>query len=418
MWELTSLYGWSWDFVLNLSESDFPVKTVRHLTEFLSLNKNRNFVKSHGREVQRFIQKQGLDKTFVQCENRMWRIGDRTLPYGIQVDGGSDWIALSRKFVEYVANPYPDDLISGLLRIFKYTLLPAESFFHTALRNSKFCNTYIDNNLHVTNWKRKLGCKCQYKHVVDWCGCSPNDFLPEDWQRILNTYTRQLFFARKFEPIINQAIISQVELWLHNLEQPSRRVENIDSYWQSIYNYNDLGVNPDDGLLTVADSVRRNVMKTFAKSNSTCDPKLGVLSQVHSFHQNDSFKYTLFNYESLEYDSVEVAVRPRNHITVAKSSLLMENLEILMVSSNYDQKEQISRNFLRILNPQSEPVLVYKFKSKHTTNTYNMTCLWIAPSGTLYDAVDFSVDESSLAGHVKPTLKIPVLPGRHIRNNF
>nr|CAI5851663.1 unnamed protein product [Callosobruchus analis] len=169
MWELLNREDWTWDFVLNLSESDLPVKTVGQLSEFLALNRDRNFVKSHGREVQRFIQKQGLDKTFVECETRMWRIGER-------VDGGSDWIALSRKFVEYVSNPHPDDLISGLLRIFKHTLLPAESFFHTALRNSQFCDTYVDNNLHVTNWKRKLGCKCQYKHVVDWCGCSPNDF--------------------------------------------------------------------------------------------------------------------------------------------------------------------------------------------------------------------------------------------------
>jgi len=120
----------------------------------------------------------------------MWRIGNRKLPSGIQVDGGSDWIALSRPFVEYVADPKPDELVAGLIKVFSHTLLPAESFFHTTLRNSKFCDTYVDNNLHVTNWKRKLGCKCQYKHVVDWCGCSPNDFTPEDWSRILNTQSR------------------------------------------------------------------------------------------------------------------------------------------------------------------------------------------------------------------------------------
>lgn len=59
-----------------------------------------------------------------------------------------------------------------------------QSFFHTVLRNSPFCETYIDNNLHVTNWKRWLGCKCQYRHVVDWCGCSPNVFRYDDWNRI------------------------------------------------------------------------------------------------------------------------------------------------------------------------------------------------------------------------------------------
>ncbi len=77
-----------------------------------------------------------------------------------------------------------DELISGLRAYFRHALLPSESFFHVALRNSRFCSTVVNNNLHLTNWKRKQGCRCQHKAVVDWCGCSPNDFGPEDWKKI------------------------------------------------------------------------------------------------------------------------------------------------------------------------------------------------------------------------------------------
>ena len=52
-----------------------------------------------------------------------------------------------------------DELVRGLRTVFGHTLLPAESFFHTVLRNSEHCQSYIDNNLHLTNWKRKQGCK-------------------------------------------------------------------------------------------------------------------------------------------------------------------------------------------------------------------------------------------------------------------
>lgn len=52
------------------------------------------------------------------------------------------------------------------------------------LENSPACESLVDNNLRVTNWNRKLGCKCQYKHIVDWCGCSPNDFKPQDFLRL------------------------------------------------------------------------------------------------------------------------------------------------------------------------------------------------------------------------------------------
>lgn len=45
------------------------------------------------------------------------------------MDGGSDWMALSRPFVEYVVGENKDQLIQGLDRVYQYTLLPAEVSF-------------------------------------------------------------------------------------------------------------------------------------------------------------------------------------------------------------------------------------------------------------------------------------------------
>lgn len=59
------------------------------------------------------------------------------------------------------------------------------------------CDTLVDNNLRVTNWNRKLGCKCQYKHIVDWCGCSPNDFKPQDLVRIQVSSTEDATLKQK-----------------------------------------------------------------------------------------------------------------------------------------------------------------------------------------------------------------------------
>lgn len=403
---------WKWDFVINLSESDFPVKTVNQLVEFLSANKDKNFVKSHGREVQRFIQKQGLDKTFVECDAHMWRQGDRKLPWGIQVDGGSDWVALSRPFVSYVAVDKADALVEGLKTVFQYTLLPAESFFHTVLRNSKFCNTYIDNNLHVTNWKRKLGCKCQYKHVVDWCGCSPNDFKPDDWLRIQATEDKQLYFARKFEPIINQGIILQVEEWLYG---PSPlNVPNINSYWQSVYHFADLSPQPDDALITLTSSVIRNTAKAMTKHDCQMTP--GKILEVISYHHNDNYEGTLVLYETkLDNDKaiIETLVKPNDHFYTMKSSALTHRLQTLIVSSEYDQKEQILRNFARTLGPFSDPILVFQFLPSLANNAkvLNVTFLWIDPTGQLVDMSEASIDETFTIGHSKPNLKQPLLPG-------
>lgn len=104
------------------------IRTLKQLELFLTANKGKNFVKSHGQDTQRFIAKQGLDKTFYECDAHMWRLGDRELPNGIRLDGGSDWIGLSRDFCSYLITAN-DTLLRGLDTIYQHTLLPAEVSF-------------------------------------------------------------------------------------------------------------------------------------------------------------------------------------------------------------------------------------------------------------------------------------------------
>ncbi|CAG4950162.1 unnamed protein product [Colias eurytheme] len=400
--------GWEWDYVINLSESDFPIKSLEELEKFLSENKGLNFVKSHGREVQRFIKKQGLDKTFVECETHMWRIGERKLPHGITIDGGSDWVALSPEFVSYVVKE-KDALLNGLDIIFQHTLLPAESFFHTALRNSKYCNTYVDNNLHVTNWKRKLGCKCQYKHVVDWCGCSPNDFRIDDWPKIQNTQNRQLFFARKFEPIINQEIITRVEQFIgfndHYL------MHNIEAYWQSIYDTEDLTASTDDTILSHAGSIIRHNLKILATED--CKIELGIITSVHLYKYADIYKGNLILHKAILNNGLEVSIetwyKPKHHLEFNFESPLIDYIKIFKVSSDYDQKEMSFRNLGNILGPFSDPVLLYQFSTNKPSG--NLTVLWLDPAGILADINIIYRDETNLTNFIKPTIRHPLLPG-------
>lgn len=110
----------------------------------------------------------------------MWRLGTRKFPIGIQFSGGSDWFCLNHKFIDYVIKS-KDEYLENLKIFFNYTLLPSESFFHTVILNSPFCiGNYINTHLKFVNWKRKRGCNCEYKNVVDWCGCSPNYITSND----------------------------------------------------------------------------------------------------------------------------------------------------------------------------------------------------------------------------------------------
>lgn len=401
--------SWQWDFVINLSESDFPVKPLDKLVEFLTANRDRNFVKSHGREVQRFMQKQGLDKTFVECDTHMWRTGDRILPQGIQIDGGSDWVGLSRKFVSYVTSDQKDELIEGLLKVFNHTLLPAETFFHTALRNSRFCDTYVDNNLHVTNWKRRLGCKCQYKHVVDWCGCSPNDFKPEDWPRLLATENKQLFFARKFEPIINQAVILKLEEWM--LGPYPADYPNLDNYWQSLYHIDDVSPKKDLSLITLMESI--------ARTKAANRYEVGAILEVNTFMERDRYRGFLIHHEALDELGnaihIEVWARPQQFGQAARGTPIGKRLKNIEVATDFDPKEQLARNFGKFLGSTSEPVFVlYLTSDPSSSPSQNLSVAWIDPSGRLADVTDLFVDGSNPAINAfftKSNLKPPLQAG-------
>ena len=50
---------WNMDFVINISESDYILKDPKELKQYLSENRGKNFVKSHGRETATFVKKQG-----------------------------------------------------------------------------------------------------------------------------------------------------------------------------------------------------------------------------------------------------------------------------------------------------------------------------------------------------------------------
>ena len=71
-----------------------PIRPIADLTAFLARYRpmRANFLKSH-KDHKRFIKKQGLNRTFVLCDNHMYRIGDRPVNENLRIAGGSDWYA-------------------------------------------------------------------------------------------------------------------------------------------------------------------------------------------------------------------------------------------------------------------------------------------------------------------------------------
>ncbi|XP_072224663.1 xylosyltransferase 2 [Leuresthes tenuis] len=413
MQDLLSMLDWKWDFFINLSATDFPTRTNDELVAFLSLHRDKNFLKSHGRENARFIKKQGLDRLFHECDNHMWRLGERSIPKGLEVSGGSDWFALTRHFVEYVMNSQ-DELVSGLKQFYTYALLPAESFFHTVLGNSHMCDSLVDNNLRVTNWNRKLGCKCQYKHIVDWCGCSPNDFKPQDLIRI-QQLTRPTFFARKFESTVNQEAIDILDTHLYGQYAPGTAA--IKAYWESLFEQLDGVGSLSDVALTAYSAFSRLGLKSLVTSQSNTQAcrfeAVGYPLSVHLYFYDDRFQGYLVRQEvqalgSKDKETIEVWAVPQATLVLETNLREFERLKNLEIGTEWDPKERIFRNFGGVVGPFDEPLAVQKWARGPNLTA---TIVWIDPALVVAASYDITVDVDAEYTQYKPPLQHPLRPG-------
>ena len=389
-----------WRYVFNLSESDFPLRSIEELEAFLAANSGRNFLKSHGRQTRQFIHKQGLDRVFHQCESRMWRLGDRQLPAGVRIDGGSDWFGLTRELVEYATSYRKpgggDPLLTGLKELYRYTLLPAESFFHVLVLNSRFCSSYADNNLRVTLWRRSQGCLCQHRNVVDWCGCSPMVFRTSDWphlETIMNKST--VFFGRKFEAAIDQSVINRLE---ERLVNASLSHQGWDSYWESVYHTSDLSPKPNDALLAIAASLTRHSLLLMMQhhSDANCMVKPGRIISISSYFRLDHYQgdLILFNGAS-EAAQFEALVKPMSR-TIFPNDSSPRSLSILKVGSDYDPKEQVLRNRLDAMSSFSKPVAIFKWTGHLNSTAAPLAQLaWFDPDHRLRAVHQVNISDTS-----------------------
>ncbi|XP_012991628.3 xylosyltransferase 1 isoform X2 [Esox lucius] len=416
MEDLLSMADWKWDFFINLSAADYPIRTNVQLVGFLSKYREMNFIKSHGRDNARFIRKQGLDRLFFECDTHMWRLGDRKIPEGIMVDGGSDWFVLNRMFVDYIINS-PDELVVSMKRFYTYTLLPAESFFHTVLENSIHCESLVDNNLRITNWNRKLGCKCQYKHIVDWCGCSPNDFKPQDLPRFQQT-SRPTFFARKFEASVNQEIVTQLDSFLFG--PYPQGTPGLQSYWENVYDETDTVAILSDSQLTHYHAFTRMGLAHAATSlqGHPDDHRCRYVSRgypvsVHLYFLSDVFQGYLVrqhvsNLATSQLETLETWVTPSNHFTLAPETSTLNRLQFAEVGTEWDAKERIFRNFGSLLGPMDEPVAMQRWgRGQNIT----VTVVWVDPTNVIAATYDILVEGGAEYTHYRPPLNLPLRPG-------
>ncbi|XP_078510592.1 xylosyltransferase 2 isoform X2 [Lissotriton helveticus] len=356
MRDLLEMPEWPWDFYINLSATDYPTRPNDELVLFLTKYRDKNFLKSHGRDNARFIKKQGLDRLFHECDSHMWRLGERQIPEGIVVDGGSDWFALTRTFVEYVIHTQ-DELVAQLRQFYTYTLLPAEQL------------------------------------------------------------SRPTFFARKFESTVNQEVLGILDSHLYGEHPPGTPA--LKAYWESIYDITDGRNGLTDVTLTMYSSFSRLGLRQVtalqgAQAEKQCRYKaMGFPSSVQLYFYDDHFQgYLLMqeaeNVATGQTEALEMWLMPKGMLKISGHTGPATRLLSLEVATEWDPKERIFRNFGGLMGPFDEPVAMQKW-SRGANLT--VTVVWVDPTYIVAASYDITVDVEAEFTQYKPSLSLPLRPG-------
>ncbi len=420
--ELLKMTDWHWDYYINLSaESVYPVKTKQKLRDYLTANRGASFLLHNWYPQIQWMNTQGVMRTFVECDAHVWRLGVRRMQEGVMYEGGADWLCLHRDFADYAVNG-GDSMISGLREYYKHSLLAAESFFHIALHNSPFCRTSVNNNLQWGYWDYSRGCAKQQKMVVDWFGCSPNDVRVEDLGWLTNL-SDDLFFVRKFEPIVSQFALDFVDHWLDGFDMredpysfpifPGRF-----SDWLNVYHHLD-SLSPKKELVSFGlVAAQRNLDLNFGRGPY----KVKELKEITVYQDRDLLQGILVRYTAEGRSEVELEARVHPKVMPNTNEVADPKISSF-VGSEHDPKESMFRNKVGVLGPTSDPVLVVR-ADEVTNRTVDYDVLFFDPAGDIFavESVKLEAGAGTLknepfapfdrnAPFVRPVLPKPLRPG-------
>ena len=184
-----------WEFFINLSGQDFPLKSQAHIQNFLSRNIGRDFIRVANQSKIRPDTLSRIRNYVTEFSNRILRTPIKR-PYlrGVTPYIGNQWMILSRKFCEFVC--YSPE-VERFKRFYRHTFISDEGFFQTVIMNTSYKGIIVNDDKRTIVWvpigKIKL---------------RPRDFTSKDAEFLLAS---QGLFARKFDETVDGGILSILE---------------------------------------------------------------------------------------------------------------------------------------------------------------------------------------------------------------
>lgn len=191
----------TWDFFINLSGQDFPLKSQESIRDYLSQHRGNNFIKIANQAFERPETMNRIENYFEETEN-----GFSGTPYkrayleDIVPYIGGQWMILTRDCCEFICNSKE---IVKFEKYYQNTLIADESFFQTVIMNTSFKGKVINDDKRAIIWIPDGDIKLR-----------PKTFTMSD---LAFLSTGDNLFARKFDDNVDAFIL---DIMVQNFDSP------------------------------------------------------------------------------------------------------------------------------------------------------------------------------------------------------
>ena len=184
-----------WEFFINLSAQDFPLKSQKQIQHFLIKNKRKDFLKVVDQAKFRLKTLSRIKNITIENGNKVIRTSFKR-PYlkGVTPYISNQWMILSRKFCEFLT--YSPE-INRFKKFYKNTFIADEGFFPTVIMNTSYKGDIVSDDKRTIDWVPDGKIKLR-----------PRTFTYKDAAFLINS---EGLFARKFDETVDSEILNILE---------------------------------------------------------------------------------------------------------------------------------------------------------------------------------------------------------------
>ncbi|WP_197279817.1 beta-1,6-N-acetylglucosaminyltransferase [Bosea sp. AAP35] len=187
--------GADWEFFINLSGQDYPLKSQEEISGFLRANRGKEFIKVLDQRKARPETMQRIGRYVIEFEKRIVRTPfPRAFMTGVSPYIGNQWMIVSRRFCEFVCH---DPKARRYKAFYRNTFIADEGFFQTVIMNTAEHGEIVSDDQRLIDWVPDGDIKLR-----------PRTYTADDAPELLAS---ACLFARKFDSLVDDEILDMID---------------------------------------------------------------------------------------------------------------------------------------------------------------------------------------------------------------